>query len=138
MKQPKSNTFVLPQNIVPIPRADLEKEKKKRQKKRKSTQSGAVLLTISPYRKELSKDDEIKEFKESLKRLKSQLREQKAKVPVRNTTQHTIQLKRKVPMEPKKKMLAKTLFKNTEVVGTEIAGPSGVGENQMAVPNKTI
>ena len=51
-----------------------------------------VFSTSSPYRKELSKDDEIKELKESFKKLKIQLRERKRKVPVRNTTQHTSQL----------------------------------------------
>ena len=45
-------------------------------------------------------------------------------------------------MKPKKKMLAKALFKNTEIVDTERAGPSGVGEmsvsNQSQTPEITM
>ena len=61
-----SRGFIMPQSIVPIPHVDEEKERLKRRKKTKATGKAAI-LTSSPYRNELSKDEQIKQLKEQLK-----------------------------------------------------------------------
>ena len=54
--QGPSRGFIMPQSIVPIPHVDEEKERLKRRKKTKATGKAAI-LTSSPYRNELSKDE---------------------------------------------------------------------------------
>ena len=66
------DNVVLPSHIRPVPQVDRNIEKKKRSGKNRSGK--AVILTSSPYRNELTKDEEIEMLKQQLKETKSELK----------------------------------------------------------------
>ena len=141
-----SDNHVTPQDIMPYPRVNIMNETLKR-KKNKGKLGKTAVLTSSPYRKELTKDDEIRILKEELKHMKSRLKAGKKEMAVRNNVLNGKRLKVKASCakkKAKKTKLQKRLFDNSPGPGTDESdnehqdgdGPStsGISQNPPTEP----
>ena len=86
---------ISPQDVIPIPKVDPSKEGAKKKKFKGSGK--AQILTASPYRNELSKDDQISQLKEQARLLQQECK----KTPASGST---------VRVKPKKKKFKKLHF----------------------------
>ena len=106
---------VSPQDIIPLPKVDPAKEMIKRKKFKGSGK--AKVLTASPYRNELSKDEEIKMLKEQIRVLQQGL----AKTP--SSTDSTKSKKKRV--KSKKLIFTEAKSDKSKVSIGETPGTSG-------------
>ena len=111
-----SATHVSPQDILPYPKANIAHEQAKRKTKKRKT-GKAALITSSPYKLDLTKDEEIKALKEEIKAFKSQMKELKRK---------TTETSQKSKMKPKKINRRKLAFQDTPTTSDDKPSTSAV------------
>ena len=116
-----SDSHVTPHDIMPYPKVNIVNETLKR-KKNKGKLGKTAILTSSPYRNELTKDEEIRILKEELKHIKSRLKADKKEMTTRNKVLNAKLLKVKTSStkkKAKKMKLQKRLFNNSPRPSTD-------------------